>query len=399
MAKLSEIADIIMGQSPPSTTYNDNGIGLPFFQGKADFGFMFPVPKKFCTEPKKIAQKGDILISVRAPVGPVNLCNIECCIGRGLAAIRSKKIDNMFLYFNLLWLEPKISKYGTGSTFKQINKTQLSEIEVNRLNFNLPEQRKIAAVLSLVQRAIEQQERLIQVTTELKKALMKKLFTEGLHGEPQKMTEIGPVPESWEVVELGEVCEVKSGGTPSKKEKIYWENGTIPWIRSEKCQDCFITDADDFITEEGLKRSSAKIFDKGTVLIAMVGATIGKTGYLLLPSTTNQNVAGLNPINSDKLNSLFLFYCLQSRYNAFAKEKGYKIANLSFIKSFEISIPPLAEQQAIADILSTIDQTIEHHTSKKQKLESIFHTLLHQLMTAQIRVNDLDNLDNIKTEG
>ncbi len=399
MAKLSEIADIIMGQSPPSTTYNDNGIGLPFFQGKADFGFMFPVPKKFCTEPKKIAQKGDILISVRAPVGPVNLCNIECCIGRGLAAIRSKKIDNMFLYFNLLWLEPKISKYGTGSTFKQINKTQLSEIEVNRLNFNLPEQRKIAAVLSLVQRAIEQQERLIQVTTELKKALMKKLFTEGLHGEPQKITEIGPVPESWEVVELGEVCEVKSGGTPSKKEKIYWENGTIPWIRSEKCQDCFITDADDFITEEGLKRSSAKIFDKGTVLIAMVGATIGKTGYLLLPSTTNQNVAGLNPINSDKLNSLFLFYCLQSRYNAFAKEKGYKIANLSFIKSFEISIPPLAEQQAIADILSTIDQTIEHHTSKKQKLESIFHTLLHQLMTAQIRVNDLDNLDNIKTEG
>ena len=91
-----------------------------------------------------------------------------------------------------------------------------------------PEQRKIAAVLGLVQRAIEQQERLIALTTELKKALLHKLFTEGLRGEPQKQTEIGPVPESWEMVRLGEICTFLSGGTPSKQKQEFWI-GSIPW--------------------------------------------------------------------------------------------------------------------------------------------------------------------------
>lgn len=85
---LTKIAEIIMGQSPPSSTYNSSGIGLPFFQGKADFGRLYPVARKYCSEPKKNALPGDILISVRAPVGPTNLCQEKSCIGRGLAALR-----------------------------------------------------------------------------------------------------------------------------------------------------------------------------------------------------------------------------------------------------------------------------------------------------------------------
>src|SRR5437016_5029318 len=87
-ASLSEIADVILGQSPPSSTYNQEQIGLPFYQGKSDFGSIYPIPQTWCSSPKKIAQAGDVLVSVRAPVGPTNICPDVSCIGRGLAAVR-----------------------------------------------------------------------------------------------------------------------------------------------------------------------------------------------------------------------------------------------------------------------------------------------------------------------
>src|SRR3972149_146891 len=101
MAGLASIADLIMGQSPPSSSYNESGEGLPFFQGKTDFGFRHPEVRLFCNAPLKIARPNDILMSVRAPVGPTNVANRECCIGRGLAAIRPRAIDGAFLFFNL----------------------------------------------------------------------------------------------------------------------------------------------------------------------------------------------------------------------------------------------------------------------------------------------------------
>jgi type I restriction enzyme S subunit len=203
--RLVEVAKLNMGQSPPSASYNDIGEGLPFYQGKTDFGSINPIPRKYCSDPRKIADSGDILISVRAPVGPVNIANDKCCIGRGLAAIKASKADQLFLYFNLIYQESFIASLGTGSTFKAINKSQLEDVIIP--NIPLSEQRKIAHVLSTVQKAIEQQDSLIRTTTELKKNLMQKLFTEGPRGEPHKETEIGLVPESWEVKPLIETVE------------------------------------------------------------------------------------------------------------------------------------------------------------------------------------------------
>lgn len=173
-----------MGQSPPSSTYNHTGDGLPFFQGKVDFGFRHPKPRIFCGVPQKIAESGDILISIRAPVGPLNISDRRCCIGRGLGAIRAKAVHPDYLYFELMHLEPRIAALGAGSTFQSINRTQLGSVEVNIHSFTFAEQRRIARLLSTVQKAIERQERLIALTAELKKALMHKLFTEGTRGEP-----------------------------------------------------------------------------------------------------------------------------------------------------------------------------------------------------------------------
>jgi type I restriction enzyme, S subunit len=116
-----------------------------------------------------------------------------------LAAIRPRNIDGDFLLLNLRYIEKFIASLGSGSTFHPINKSQLASVEVNAPKFGLPEQRKIAGVLGVVQRAMEQQERVLALTAELKKTLLHQLFTTGLRGEPQKQTDIGPVPESWEV--------------------------------------------------------------------------------------------------------------------------------------------------------------------------------------------------------
>ena len=149
MSRLVDVANLNMGQSPPSSSYNDEGIGLPFFQGKTDFGFLHPVTRKYCFSPSKIANVGDILISVRAPVGPVNIANSKCCIGRGIAAITAKIFNQLFVFFNLIYQEAYIASLGTGSTFKAINKSQLESVNIP--DFPLPEQRKIVHVLSTIQ--------------------------------------------------------------------------------------------------------------------------------------------------------------------------------------------------------------------------------------------------------
>ena len=127
--RLGEVAIIILGQSPPSSTYNKEGKGLPFYQGKADFGVLYPTPSTWCTSPNKIAISGDILISVRAPVGPTNLCSETSCIGRGLSAIRMI-LDNSnfyFLYF-LKSIEDRLSGKGFGTTFNAVTRKDLNNI-------------------------------------------------------------------------------------------------------------------------------------------------------------------------------------------------------------------------------------------------------------------------------
>ena len=130
--ELGNVADLIMGQSPPGDTYNSVGAGLPFFQGKTEFGKVSPTAVKWCTHPKKIALAGDILISVRAPVGPTNLADQECCIGRGLAAIRpnTKLIDRNFIWLFLQFSEKALAKKGQGSTFEAINGDDLKGLSV-----------------------------------------------------------------------------------------------------------------------------------------------------------------------------------------------------------------------------------------------------------------------------
>jgi type I restriction enzyme S subunit len=141
---LTDFTNIVMGQSPSSDTYNRNGDGIPFFQGKAEFGAVYPTIAKYCNAPNKIALAGATLLSVRAPVGPTNLVKEKCCIGRGLAAIHPiGGISSMFVLYLLRGIETDLLKEGTGSTFAAINKRFIEDLEFGLPP--LPEQHRIVA--------------------------------------------------------------------------------------------------------------------------------------------------------------------------------------------------------------------------------------------------------------
>ena len=206
------VARIINGQSPPSSAYNTSGDGLPFYQGKADFGSLFPTPRVWATEGPKRAQAKDVLISVRAPVGDVNMATGDCVIGRGVAAVRAgSNSDPWFLYFALQHLKPTLEARATGSTFASINGTTLADLNLPR--FELGDQEKIGRALKRIAQHAHNEEVSANACRELKDASMRALFTRGLRSEGQRDSEIGPVPESWEVAALGSVRDWLQYGT------------------------------------------------------------------------------------------------------------------------------------------------------------------------------------------
>ena len=164
---------------------------------------------------------------------------------------------------------------------------------------------------------------------------------------------------------LGDLCEINSGGTPSKKVNSYWQDGTIPWVKSEVCKGEFVYSTEEYITEDGYKNSSARIFPIGTTLIALVGATKGKTAFLKFETSTNQNIAGLRVIDKNVIDELYLFYICRASYDTFTKNLAqYDILNLTNIRNLEIPVPSLSDQQRIV-------AQIEQYEAEIRKAQAI----------------------------
>ena len=265
MARLEEICAINMGQSPDSSTYNEDDNGLPFFQGNADFGEIYPAVRMWCSEPTKIAQEKDVLISVRAPIGALNIANCECCIGRGLAALTVNEdiCAQEYLWHVLSSKVDELNSKGTGSTFKAINKKTLSEIEIPLPP--LDEQRKIAAVLDKVSDLIAKRRQQLDKLDELVKSRFIELF-----GDP--LVDDGRYPKR----ALGALAEV--GSSKRIFEKEYVAEG-VPFYRTKEIVELSkgnrIT-TELFITRERYDeiRDEYGMPQKGDLLISAVG-TIG----------------------------------------------------------------------------------------------------------------------------
>ncbi len=256
-----------------------------------------------------------------------------------------------------------------------------------------------------VQRAIELQDRIIAAARELKKLLMRHLFTFGtvpvdqIDRVPLKETEIGPVPEHWNVVNIGYVTTASySGGTPSTKESTYW-GGSIPWTTTALMgeEEIYLTTYQRLITERALNETSTRLAPKGSMLLGTrVG--VGKAVIATFDIAVNQDITVLR-LDTQKVSPQFLAYGFKTdivRESLRGKVRGTTIKGIprSDLLTLCIPLPPLSEQHQIAYFLATIDQKIEAEEKRKTALKSLFQTMLHRLMTGKVRVKDLEvNLD------
>jgi type I restriction enzyme S subunit len=258
-----------------------------------------------------------------------------------------------------------------------------------------PEQEKIAAVLWKVQRAIELEEQLAATTRELKQSAMRQLFTHGLRDERQKDTEIGPLPETWSTAPLGSFGRIGNGSTPLKANTSYWANGSIPWLTSAKVYDVTIREADQFVTQTAVDECHLPKVKPGSVLLAITGQgkTLGHAAVTAIETCVSQHIAFLS-FNDTPVNPHFIRLFLESRYlelRDVAQGGGSTKGALTcgFLKTFRVPKPEPEEQDQIASTLMTIEAKISVHERKRNALQDLFRTMLHELMSAQIRVDKL----------
>lgn len=344
----------------------------------------------------KIVPKDSIIFATRVGVGKVGINRINLAINQDLAGILidNEKYDIKFLAYQLGTdsIQQYVAMNKRGATIKGITRDCLEQIRLNLPP--LPEQKKIAHILSTVQRAIEAQERIIATTTELKKALMHKLFTEGLRNEPHKQTEIGPVPKSWEVVELGELLKIAQYGMSVKGNPegnysiLRMTNQVDGQIIDRNLQYVEISDADfsKFKVERGdiLFNRTNSLDLVGRTAIFNIDGDFVFASYLIRLRTDEKR---LNP---------FFFNCyfntdeVQARLKSIAT-RAVSQSNISAtrLKGFSIPKPSLDEQNKIVDNAKALDRKLAAHRGKLEQLKELFRTLLHELMIAKIRTHEI----------
>lgn len=375
-AHLGAVATITMGQAPPSTDVAESGDGLPFIQGNAEFGFRHPSPKKICRVPLKVAEVGDVLVSVRAPVGALNVADRRLAIGRGLAAIRLHGIDGDFGWHAIAAASVQLQRVAQGSTFEAVNRDNLAAMVLPLPP--LAEQRKIAAILSSVDETIEKTEAVIAQLDVVKKAMLEELLTRGIPGRHSrfKQTEIGEVPAEWEVAILGEACEFLDGQrVPIKASDRASMQGDVPYYGASGVVDWV----------------NAHLFDEPLVLLSEDGANI-----LTRSSPVAFKIAGRSWVNNHAhvLRPLpdwdhdFLVEYLQSiDYADYSTGTAQPKLNKQVCLGIEVPKPSASEQREIGSIVRALDERLAAERVGLRAASDLKASLSFALLTGELRIH------------
>ena len=365
--ELQAICNINMGQSPDSSSYNQENDGIPFFQGNADFGDMYPVTRVWCSKPTKIANAGDLLLSVRAPIGALNFATEECCIGRGLAAISpvNEKVNIKYIYYALKSKNQELNNKGTGSTFKAINKGSLSEVKIP--NIVITEQNNCVEKLDRVCKVIKHRKTQLNELDNLIKSRFVEMF-----GDIKNNVVNCPVKK------IADFTEVLTGATPNRAVPEYF-GGNIPWVKTGEISKGHIFEAEEYITEKAVNETNCKLLPSKTIMIAMYGQgkTRGQAGILEIEASTNQACAAILP--NLEYNTLFMFSQLDLRYNDL-REMGrggnQPNLNLSMVKNFEVLYPKIELQNEFATFVQQVDKLKVEVQKSLDETQLLFNSLM-----------------------
>lgn len=361
--KLGEVCEITMGQSPDSKSYNKDGRGLPFFQGCADFGILNPNISKYCSEPKKVAEPLDILMSVRAPVGTLNIANTKCCIGRGLASFREikNKSSYKFLYYLLKSSEKYFQDNSTGATFKAIGK----ELVVN-YKIKIPsiyKQIEISSELDLLSGVIEKQKAQLEELDKLAQSIFYDMFG----------------GKEWEKKKIKEIASVKIGPFGSALHQHDYISGGTPLVNPIHMANGKIKADNDFSIDDNKKKElSAYLLKENDIVFGRRGdigrcalVTNKEDGYLC---GTGSLFVRFN-IEISPIYSLIQLSSNDTKQYLIDNARGATMLNLnsSIIEGIMLPLPPLSLQQEFASKIEAIESMKAKVRQSLSEAETLFN--------------------------
>lgn len=401
--QLSNLADVEMGSSPKSEHYNEDGEGLPFHQGNNEFGKRHPSVEVWCSSPVKTASAGSILMSVRAPVGDINITEQECCIGRGLAGIKAESINREYLFQHLQDRKKWLERISAGSTYDSVNSSQ-----VKSLNIRVPprpEQRNIASVLYNVDQAIRKHEDIIETAKRIRRGyLWHKITGEDVDGSRQKGrvgTKPVEIPESWDTKKVGEIATIVSGNSFPKKYQN-GDDGPFPVVKVDDMNlpenNMYIEEVTNRVTQDVLDELSKNVHPAGTVIHPRVGEALllNKTRITAEKSAFDDNIMGWVP---EDIHPEYLYYVSTLiDFKAIAQTGTVPSINKTMAGSFRVPYPSRDVQKRIADEIAVMDEFIANHRVQKEHLERLKKGLMQDLLTGEVRTKDTDIevLDEVK---
>lgn len=377
---LADIADVTMGQSPKSEYYNSEKNGMPFLQGNKTFGKKYPTFDTYTTYITKKAKSGDVIMSVRAPVGDVNITPIDMCLGRGVCGIRMKNGNQEFLFYLLKYYMPRLVNKQSGTVFGSVNKN-----DINNLEIDIPEdftiQRKIARYLSMLDEKIELNEKINKNLEQQAEAIFQ-----------------SSIGNAISTVNLGEIADVKGGKRLPKGINLIDIPNTHPYIRVRDLNNALfasLTPDYAYVDEETQKSISRYIVSTGDVLISIVG-TIGLT--VIVDSTLDKANLTENCVKVTNLKHItpeYLLLYLRSQLGREAIAKGTvgAVQQKLPIKNIQaIPIPLLIEKDknTLFCTLDSIFAEISSNVIQSAKLASLRDTLLPKLMSGELDVSNID---------
>ena len=349
---ICEICTLIMGQSPDSKSYNKDKNGIPFYQGNADFGEEHPTPTVWCTAPKKIARKGDILISVRAPIGDMNIANEDCCIGRGLAAIRLNKsdiVDINYLYHYLSATVEFLQEQGTGSTFKAINKTTLEGIEIPCPS--IEKQKNIAKFIIEIKTSIQYKKAELVALNELVKSRFIEMFVE----------------KGFKEITFSDYAEIIDGdrGKNYPKAEEFSDEGYCLFLSAKNVtKDGFLFEQMQFISEEKDNLLRKGKLCRGDIVITTRG-TIGNIAFYDddIPYDNVRINSGMVIIRQKEVsfNQIFFLNAFKNKIDEIKETNVTGAAQpqlpIHIMSKIKLLNPPIELQNEFADFVKLIDKS------------------------------------------
>ena len=366
---LKDVCAINMGQSPDSKSYNDTGDGVPFFQGNADFGARYPVTRKWCSEPTKMAAPNDILISVRAPIGAMNYARENCCIGRGLAALTPDKSKALpeFIFWLLKGKNAELNSKGTGSTFKAISRKVLEEFMIPEIS--LEKQIEFSEILERVYGVIQARKEELQKLDELIKARFVELF-----GDPRSN------PFGFEKKMLKDTCKVITGNTPSRAIAEYYGD-YIEWIKTDNIVSGILnpTQATESLSEKGM--NVGRTVEKDSILMACIAGSIASIGRVCITDRTVAFNQQINAVVPEQYNILFLYVLLQMSKDYLVEDINMALKGIlskSKLEEKEFIIPPMDLQEQFSDFVKQVDKSKVKVQKALDETQKLFDSLMQQ---------------------